>query len=81
MRRIGRGQFLGKVKDRDNRRTLSIAAYHCGPGKVRQTITSRYDVDTMSNDELVGLVRRLTPRETQLYVPRVEGRMALYRKL
>ncbi len=73
-------RHYGKIKDPDNRRTLTIAAYNCGPGAVRKAITSKNDVDSLDNAQVVGLVRQFAPKETQAYVPRVEGRMALYRK-
>ncbi len=72
-------RHYGKVKNPDNRRSLSIAAYNCGPGNVRKSVTSRYDVDALSNAEVLGLIRQFTPSETQVYVPRVEGRMDIYR--
>lgn len=72
-------RHYGKVKNPDNRRSLSVAAYNCGPGCVRKSVTSRGDMDALSNAEVVGLIRQFAPRETQLYVPRVEGRMEIYR--
>jgi membrane-bound lytic murein transglycosylase C len=72
-------RHYGKIKNLDNRRSLSVAAYNCGPGCIRKNVTSRGDMDALSNVEVVDLIRRFAPRETQLYVPRVEGRMDIYR--
>ena len=72
-------RHYGKLKNPDNRRSLSVAAYNCGPGCIRKNVTSRGDMDALSNAEVVGLIRQFAPRETQLYVPRVEGRMGIYR--
>jgi len=72
---------FGGVRSEDNRRTLSIAAYNCGPGRLQDTVLSRIDVDRLSHKELVRLLRKRAPKETRDYVPTVESRMALYRGL
>lgn len=71
-------RHLGKVKNPENRRTLAIAAYNCGPGCVRRDVLSKAKVDEMTNEELVAYIRRSVPKETQEYVPKVQSRMALY---
>jgi membrane-bound lytic murein transglycosylase C len=68
-----------KIKSADNRRLLSIAAYNCGPGCVSKYVVKGRDVDAMTSKELAAVIAKTVPRETQLYVPRVEGRMALYK--
>lgn len=76
-----KSRHFAKIKDPDNQSTLMIAAYNCGPGCVRRTITSKNDVNAMSSEQLLSLVQRAAPKETQAYVPRVRGRMQAYRQL
>ncbi|MBI3551712.1 MAG: transglycosylase SLT domain-containing protein [Elusimicrobia bacterium] len=71
----------GKLKNPDNRRSLGIAAYNCGPGNVRRTVLSRANPDAVSNEELLKVILKYAPQETQAYVPHVEGRIAMYRGL
>jgi membrane-bound lytic murein transglycosylase C len=74
-----RTRHYGKVKDADNQRALMIAAYNCGPGCVRRSVLSKGDPDSLSHEQLVSIIRRSAPKETAAYVPRVEGRLGIYR--
>ncbi|MBI5243783.1 MAG: transglycosylase SLT domain-containing protein [Elusimicrobia bacterium] len=74
-------RHFGKIKNPDNRRLVSVGAYNCGPGCMRKSVVSKHDMDGLSGGEVLRLIRTLTPKETQEYVPRVEERMGLYRKL
>ena len=71
--------FFGKLKSKENRQVLSIASYNCGPTRIKRTVVAGNDVDAMSAEEVVALVRKLAPEETRNYVTRVRERMALYR--
>ena len=44
-------------------------------------IVSKNDVNSLSNEELMKVIGRSVPKETQEYVPHVQSRMALYREL
>ncbi|MFA6319097.1 MAG: transglycosylase SLT domain-containing protein [Elusimicrobiota bacterium] len=72
-------RYFAKIQDPANRRSLSVAAYNCGPGNVRKMVLSKGQVDGMSPDEVVRLITTFAPKETQHYVPRVLGRMDAYR--
>jgi membrane-bound lytic murein transglycosylase C len=74
------GQFA-KIKDPLNQRALMIAAYNCGPGCVRKYVLAGRDVNALSNAELLDVISHTVPKETREYVPRVQGRIELYRKL
>lgn len=76
-----RTRYYPKVKDAANQRTLMIASYNCGPSCIRKNVLSKGDPDSMTNAELVALIRRAAPKETQEYVPRVQGRLETYKKL
>lgn len=76
-----RTRHFPKVRSDENRRSLMIAAYNCGPGCVRKNVLAKADPDALSNEELVALIRRSTPAETAAYVPKVQGRMPAYRGL
>ena len=71
----------GKLKNPDNRTALTIAAYNCGPGNVHKYILSHADPDAVSNEQLLKVIAEHAPKETQAYVPHVEGRIAMYRGL
>jgi len=71
----------GKLKNPDNRRSLSIAAYNCGPGNVHRMVYSHADPDKVDNAELQKVIAKYLPKETQAYVPHVEGRIEMYRGL
>jgi soluble lytic murein transglycosylase-like protein len=58
---------------------LSIAAYNCGPTKIKKTVMKGRDLDRMTPEQVVALVRQLAPEETRNYVVRVRERMELYR--
>ncbi|MEK7858156.1 MAG: transglycosylase SLT domain-containing protein [Elusimicrobiota bacterium] len=73
-------RHFGKVKDAVNRRMLTISAYNCGPGCVRRVLAKR-DADSLSNAELEAILMKGLPKETQAYLPHVQGRMDLYRGL
>jgi len=72
------GRYFAKVKNIRNRQSLCIAAYNCGPTRVTKKILRKYDVDKMSNEELVKVIRKVLPKETKDYILRVQKRITLY---
>lgn len=70
--------YFGTLKNPDYRRTLSIAAYNCGPEAVLKHVVAKNNIDALSSEEMLKLVLKHVPRETRYYVPRVEERMVLY---
>jgi membrane-bound lytic murein transglycosylase C len=72
-------KYLASINDQDNRRTLSIAAYNWGTGRIQKNIVKKYEVDELSHEEVVGLINEVAPKETRDYVERVNKRMELYR--
>jgi len=72
------GRYFGKVKNQKNRWSLCIAAYNCGPTRVTKKILRKYNIDNMTNEELVKLIRKVLPKETKDYIVRVQKRMMLY---
>lgn len=76
-----RVKYFGELKNRDNRRILSIAAYNCGPGYVKKRILPLGDFDALKAKETLKIVRQHSPQETRHYVPKVLDRMAQYQNL
>jgi membrane-bound lytic murein transglycosylase C len=72
-------KYFGKVTNPDNRQSISIAAYNCGPGRMNQTVVGVYDVNNMENEELVELIRKVAPAETKKYILNVQERIQIYR--
>lgn len=70
--------FFGKLKNAESRQVLSIASYNCGPGRVKKSVINGADVDALTPEQVVALVRQKAPQETKDYVVRVRERMALY---
>lgn len=72
-------RYFKKISDPANRRSISIAAYNCGPTRMNRTLVKRYDVNNMTNHEVEELIQRVAPEETKQYVKRVQERIPLYR--
>lgn len=72
------GKYFGKIKNPENRQSISIAAYNCGPTRMNKILVKKYDVNDMENAELVKLIRKLVPEETKDYIVKVQKRMTLY---
>jgi len=73
-----RERYFGELKNDDNRRMLTIAAYNCGPFYVKRRILPRGDFEALSVPEALKLIRARAPVETRYYLPRVLNRMGLY---
>lgn len=71
-------KYFGGLRNADNRRMLSIAAYNCGPYYVKRRILPKADFEALSPEEALKLIRARAPAETRYYLPRVLNRMGLY---
>jgi membrane-bound lytic murein transglycosylase C len=71
--------YFGKLRSLETRQVLSIAAYNCGPTRVKKTVIRGNDVDSMTPGQVVALVQKKAPDETKVYVERVRERMAMWR--
>ena len=74
-------RYFSKIKNHAHRTALGIAAYNCGPFYVIKRVVAKNDLDALSSEELLALLRRNVPRETKYYVPRVLERMAIYKDM
>jgi membrane-bound lytic murein transglycosylase C len=73
--------YFGELKNAENGRMLSIAAYNCGPFYVKRRILPKGDFETLTTAEALKLIRARAPLETRYYLPRVLNRMELYEDL
>lgn len=73
--------YLADIKDQSNRKTLSIAAYNWGPGRIKNKIANKNEIDKLNNGEVFELINKTAPRETRDYVRKVQERMELYRAM
>ncbi|MBI5787970.1 MAG: transglycosylase SLT domain-containing protein [Candidatus Schekmanbacteria bacterium] len=71
-------KYFGRIKNTDNRRSLSIAAYNCGPTRLTKNIVGKHNVDNMANGDFVELIRQTVPAETKDYILKVQQRIPLY---
>ena len=73
--------YFSNIKNRDHRAALCAAAYNCGPFYVKKHIVARNNIDALSGEQLLKLLKKRLPRETRYYVPRVLERMSLYKDI
>ena len=73
--------YLKKLKNDENRESLSIAAYNWGIGNINKKIIKKNNVDAMSSKEVIALIDKTAPKETRDYVRRVQKRKAIYQSM
>jgi soluble lytic murein transglycosylase-like protein/vacuolar-type H+-ATPase subunit H len=73
------GTNFSQAKNPETKQVLSIAAYNCGPTKLKKSVVNGHTLATMKPDEAAQLVAAKAPEETKNYLVRVRQRMSLYR--
>jgi membrane-bound lytic murein transglycosylase C len=70
---------FGQAKSKGTQQVLSIAAYNCGPTRVKKSVITGHPLATLAPEQAASLVEAKAPDETKKYLVRVRERMALYR--
>ncbi len=73
------GTNFAQAKIPETKQVLSIAAYNCGPTRLKKSVVNGHPLVTMKPDEAAQLVAAKAPDETKKYLVRVRERMGLYR--
>lgn len=68
-----------QAKSAETKQVLSIAAYNCGPTRLKKSVVNGHPLATMKPAEAAQLVAAKAPDETKKYLVRVRERMGLYR--
>lgn len=70
---------FAQAKVPETKQVLSIAAYNCGPTKMKKSVVNGHTLASMQPEEAAQLVAAKAPEETKNYLVRVRQRMSLYR--